>query len=84
MTFLISKSEVIKKEVRKIRIIDIKPKRIFRERTAGNSFSLALSLENSLVRIFDRPKSNKATNKETKAKAKVNFPYSVTPKTLAI
>ena len=77
-------SEVMKKETTSIRINVIMLNKTFRAKTSGNSFSFFLSLENSLIIMLGKPKLEKITNKETNAKAKVNFPYSVTPKIRAI
>lgn len=72
---------VIKKDPITIRAREIKLKTKSNNRNSEN-FLFSLSLENSLVAIFIIPKSENIAIIETKENAKVNFPYSVTPKNL--
>ena len=80
--FLISKSEVIKKELTKV-AINIKEDNITSNvKIPEKLFSLLLSLDNSLVETSITPKSEKMDIMETKENAKANLPYSVAPKIL--
>ena len=81
---LIKLSAVIKKEQTNIKANAIKLNIIFRETRDEKSFSLLGSLANSLVRILNIPKSEKMMNILTKDRAKLNFPYPVAPRILAM
>ena len=60
----------------------IKLKTRSKDRSSENCFRFSLSRENSRVAICVMPRSENIAIMETKEKAKVNFPYSVTPKNL--
>ena len=73
---------VIKKEPKIIKKREKKLKTKSRERNSENFVLFSFLRENSLVAMFVIPKSEKIAIIETKEIAKVNFPYSVTPKIL--